>query len=265
MLFQLFSPRALYFLCPPQLTTTVTPLQPTKISAHDGRTTLDPQLSWSGSIGEAIGFGANFDLNSNSKSIYAEAETGIPGGSIETNLEYSEGKYDYQDANARGVYLSVRASNNNKNAFAWFSDAWCPSESRPLKIGAKKIFSVGKDAKIMVKPRYAFDTSTPDVCLGVEKADTRLYLTVSPEDQNLLVSSKIRNAVEAAVKVGRKEGFMSASLEKPVGHFGVSKLTMQSDDVELLVNKDGWKARVSLSKPFLNSEPTLSFSKTFSA
>lgn len=143
------------------------------------------------------------------------------------------------------------------------------AKAEALKIGGKRIFDVF-DTKLMVEPRYNFEKGEGDVVLGVEKvhedeSDTRVYLTASQQDQNLLVQHT-RDSTTAAVKAGTSNGFMRASLKHDFPDLGSVKATITSDDIDLELKQDGWTAGASvpLEGLGLNSEPTVRFSKKLS-
>jgi hypothetical protein len=189
-----------------------------------------------------------------------------------THAEYSEGMYPYDSEGQRGVYLTVEAKNEDENTFAWASgDVSLAPNAEVLKLGAKRIFTMDSGTKLMVEPRYNFgEKGVPDVVLGVEKAhddesDTRVYLTASQKDQNVMIQHT-RDATTAAVKAGISDGFMRASLQQDFDNIGSLKATLTSKDVDLELAQDGWKAgvNVGLEGLSLESEPTVRFSKTLS-
>lgn len=188
------------------------------------------------------------------------------------HAEYSEGLYPYDSEGQRGVYLTVEAKNEDENTFAWASgDASLSPNAELLKLGAKRIFSMDSGTKLMVEPRYNFDKGgVPDVVFGVEKehddeSDTRVYLTASQQDQNVMVQHT-RDATTASVKAGTSSGFMRATLKQDVENIGTIKATLTSKDVDLELQQDGWKAgvNVGLEGLSLQSEPKVRFSKTLS-
>ena len=140
-----------------------------------------------------------------------------------------------------------------------------------LKLGAKRIFDIKSGTKAMVEPRYNFEGGgIPDIVLGVEKehdddSDTRVYLTASKEDQNIMIQHT-RDATTASVKAGTSNGFMRATLKRDFQDVGSVKATLTSKDVDLELKQNGWTAGVSvgLEGLSLDSEPTVRFSKTIS-
>lgn len=189
---------------------------------------------------------------------------------LRTHAEYSEGKYDYDSEGKRGVYLTVEAKNEDENTFAWASgDLSLTPKAELLKVGAKRIFDMNSGTKLMVEPRYNH-RGVPDVVLGVEKehddeSDTRVYLTASQEDQNVMIQHT-RDATTASVKAGTSNGFMRASLKQDFENIGALKATLTSKDVDLELQQDGWTAgvNVGLEGLSLDSEPTVRFSKKLS-
>ena len=201
------------------------------------------------------------------KSIWAQHHTDIGDWTLKSRAEYSERKYDYPDS-GKGLYLSLEANDDEESTFVWASAGACLSEVRPLKLGGKKIMELDSGSKVMIEPRYNFESGA-DVCLGfesdAEQHDTRAYLTLSGDDQNLKVVRKINDSNTASVKVGTAQGFMSASLTTDhVGDMGSTKLTVKSDSVDVELHKDGWMAGMNVRRPFLNSEPSIRFRKKFS-
>lgn len=190
-----------------------------------------------------------------------------------THAEYSEGKYDYDSEGQRGVYLTVEAKDEDEKTFAWVSgDVSLTPKAELLKLGAKRIFDVQSDTKLMLEPRYNVGRGgAPDVVLGVEKvhddgSDTRAYLTASKEDQNLMVQYT-RDDTTMSVKAGIANGFMRASLKQNIENIGSIKATLTSDDIDLELKQDGWTAGVNVGLAgglSLESEPKVRFSKTLS-
>lgn len=233
-----------------------------------------PRLSVDGSQG-AFDYGASLDapddwtdILTSPKSIWAQGtslDVMDSGWSLKGRAEYTEGKYDYP--NGRGVYLTVEAKDEDSTFFGWFSGHACAEEKKPsaLKIGSKKLFDLndGSSSKIMVEPRYDFEDGLPDLCLGYERDETlRAYLTVSPEDQNIKVIQSVNDYNTLSAKVGRRSGFVSASLHN-YSDLGRTKITITRDsaDVELTTD-DGWMAGFHLAERS-TSEPLVRFRKTF--
>lgn len=189
-----------------------------------------------------------------------------------THAELSEGKYDYDSPDKRGVFLAVEVKNEDEDTFAWFSgDLSFTPKAEALKLGAKRIFNL-KDSgtKLMVEPRYNFGERIPDVVFGVEKehddeSDTRVYLTASQQDQNVMIQHT-RDAITASVKAGTSEGFMRATLKQTFEDIGSVQATLTSKDVDLELKQNGWTAGVNLGLEglSLDSEPKVRFSKTIS-
>jgi hypothetical protein len=231
---------------------------------------ITPKLAYKGShSGVNVGASIDHDL---SKTAFVEKKLDISGWNLRTHAEYSEGIYPYDSEGQRGVYLTVEAKNEDENTFAWASgDVSLSPNAELLKLGAKRVFNMDSGIKLMVEPRYNFEKEGgPDVVLGVEKvhddeSDTRVYLTASQKDQNLMIQHS-RDATTASIKAGISNGFMRASLKQDFENIGSLKATLTSKDVDLELSQDGWKAgvNVDLEGLSLESEPTVRFSKTLS-
>merc|ERR1712161_9718 len=172
-----------------------------------------------------MGYGASVDVSSDllPKSIWGQTTTNISGWNLKTRAEYTEGKYDHSTTDKKGVYVTA------------------------------------EDAKFMISPRYGFESNSAKVVLGIEKDETKVYVTASLEDQDVKIMHKIDEDNTASIKAGRS-GFISASLENK-GEFGSTTGTVTSDDVDIEVQKDGWVAGISASKPFTDAQPAVRFSK----
>ena len=233
------------------------------------KSALAPKLSVGGDL-SGIQVGADVDIGLNvlnsKKSIWGQKSLDVAGWTVKAKAEYSEGKYNYPDDSGRGVYLSVEANDEGKSSFAWVSGDVCASGVQPLKVGGKKIVST-PGGKFMVEPRYNFANNGADVCLGYEReaddSDTRVYLTVSKNDQNVKIVQTVNDDLTASVKVGTSSGFMYAKLQKK-SSAGGSTVTLTSDNLDLQLNQDGWTAGMSLPYPYWQSEPQVRFSKKFS-
>ena len=244
-----------------------------QLSVADGsfdsvQSALAPKLGIAGSSGP-VTWGVELDeigpdVMGSPKSIWGQTSTNVGGFAVKSRAEYTAGKYDYASESGSGVYLTVEAEDADQGTFAWFSGQ-VPlggGPPGPLKVGAKKIFVLGDGAKVMIEPRYGAEDG-PDVCVGYESdAVGKAYLTVSGSDQNIKIMRDIDDSNSASVKVGRS-GFISASLTND-STMGTTSVNLQSSSMDLSLEKDGWMAGMSLSAPYLEAEPQVTFRKTFS-
>lgn len=223
------------------------------------KSALAPEVTYQGSY-EGVEYGASVDVSSDllPKSIWGQTTTNISGWNLKTRAEYTEGKYDHSTTDKKGVYVTAEVTNEEEDAFFWGSGTVSAEDVSPLKLGAKKVFDT-EDAKFMISPRYGFESNSAEVVLGIEKDETKVYVTASLEDQDVKIMHKIDEDNTASIKAGRS-GFISASLENK-GEFGSTTVTVTSDDVDIEVQKDGWVAGISASKPFTDAQPAVRFSK----
>jgi len=224
---------------------------------------LAPEIAFSGDSDD-IEYGGSVDFASESmpKSIWGKKSTSAGGWNLDAKVEVSQGKYEFGDDEDAGAYVTLNGSDEEKETFVWGSGYASKAGASALKIGAKKVFS-GENGKVMVSPRYDADTNTPEVVLGVEKDDTRAYLTLSEEEQDLLVTHKINDDNSASIKAG-VSGFISASLTNE-SEVGTTVVTVTPDDVDVEISKDGWTAGISSSDSITNlatAEPSVRFSKS---
>jgi flagellar basal body rod protein FlgF len=170
----------------------------------------------------------------------------------------THGKYDF-DGEDTGAYVSVQGNTDDEEAFVWGSAAISKGDVKALKVGGKKI--IGTDAgRIMVAPRYNFETSSAKVVLGFEKDDTNAYLTVSEDDKDLLVEQTIDDANSATLKLGTS-GFIAATLTNE-SDLGSTKLTLTTDEIDVEIKSDGWVAGMSCDKNLVNASPEIRFGKS---
>jgi len=223
---------------------------------------MEPVVKFSGES-EGVEYGGSVDLASEGlpKSIWGQKSSSIIGGwNLKTKVELSQGRYDF-DGEDSGAYLAVEGSDEAEETYVWGSGHAAKSGFRALKVGAKRIIDTD-GGKFMVAPRYNFKTSTPKVCVGFEKDDTSAYLTLSEDEQNLLVEQKLDGDNSAKVKAGT-EGFISASVTNE-SDIGSTTVTVTQDEVDIEVKKDGWVTGIACARSLEDVEPTVRFSKTLS-
>mmetsp|Transcript_51429 Transcript_51429/g.58279 ORF Transcript_51429/g.58279 Transcript_51429/m.58279 type:complete len:273 (+) Transcript_51429:76-894(+) len=225
---------------------------------------LAPTLSFAGET-EGIEYGVDADFSdptvSIPKKLWGKKSTQAGGWTLDAKVEASHQAYDFDDNEDAGAYVTVNGADEAKETFVWGSGAASKAGVKPLRVGAKKIFE-SEAAKFMISPRYDAETGVAEVVLGVEKDDTKAYLTLSEEEQDLLVQHQINDDNSATLKAGAT-GFISASLTND-SDIGTTVVTVTPDDVDVEVSKDGWTmgvACVAEVRGLANAKPNIRFSK----
>jgi len=218
---------------------------------------LAPQITFEGDV-EGVEYGASMDVTKlGVPKVWGQLNSEVSGWNLKTRAEYTEGEYDYGAEGRKGVYVTVKGNNEEKDTFIWGSVAISTDNATPLKVGAKKVFETD-NGKFMVAPRYEFEDSTATVVLGYEKNDTSVFLSASQDSQDVKVTHKIDDENTASIK-GGSTGFLSASLENE-SEFGTTKVTLSPDSADVELEKDGWMAGFS-SALSLDAEPSVRFRK----
>jgi len=225
---------------------------------------LAPALSFAGDT-EGIEYGGSADFSDPTgqipKKIWGKKSTQAGGWTLDAKVEASHQAYEFDDDEDAGAYVTVNGADEAKETFVWGSGAASKAGVKPLRVGAKKIFD-SEAAKFMISPRYDAETGVAEVVLGVEKDDTKAYLTVSEEEQDLLVEHQINDDNSATLKAGAT-GFISASLTND-SDIGTTVVTVTPGDIDVEVSKDGWTMGVNCDgnvKNLASAEPNIRFSK----
>jgi len=212
-----------------------------------------------------IEFGGSADFSDPTvkipKKFWGRTSTQAGGWTLDAKVEASHQAYDFGDEEDVGAYVTVNGADEDKETFFWASGAASKAGVNPLKVGAKKIFD-SEAAKFMISPRYDAETGVAEVVLGVEKDDTKAYLTVSEEEQEVMIEHQINDDTSAKIKARYAE-LVSASLTHD-SDIGTTTLTVTPDDVDVEVSKDGWAMGVKCDgniKNLASAEPTVRFSK----
>uniref|UniRef100_A0A7S4ABW9 Uncharacterized protein n=1 Tax=Pseudo-nitzschia australis TaxID=44445 RepID=A0A7S4ABW9_9STRA len=222
------------------------------------KSALSPTVSFEGES-NGMEYGTSVDLSSDDgipKSFWGQKRSSVKGWNIKTRAEVSQGKYF--EGEDLGVYVTVDGNDEDEETFVWASGFVKKGDAQVLKVGAKRVIETDA-GKFMVAPRYAFDTSTPTVCLGFKKDDTKAYLTLAEAEKTLLVKQQINEDNSASIK-GGCSGFIAATLTNE-SDLGSTTVTLTEDDIDVEIQKDGWVAGIKSSKS-LDSEPAIRFSKS---
>jgi len=225
---------------------------------------LAPVLSFSGETDD-IEFGGSADFSDPTskipKKIWGKKSTQAGGWTLDAKVEASHQEYDFDDEEDAGAYVTVNGADEAKETFVWGSGAASKAGVKPLRVGAKKIFD-SEAAKFMISPRYDAETGVAEVVLGVEKDDTKAYLTLSEEEQDLMVEHQINDDNSAKIKAGAT-GFISASLTND-SDIGTTVVTVTPGDIDVEISKGGWVMGVNCDgniKNLAGAEPNIRFSK----
>jgi len=228
---------------------------------------LTPEVSFTGETDD-IDFGGNIDFSDPTvkipKKIWGKVSKQTTSGwTLDAKVEASHQAYDFGDGEETGAYVTVNGADEDKETFVWASGAASTAGVTPLRVGAKKIFD-SESAKYMISPRYDAETGVAEVVLGVEKDDTKAYLTVSEEEQDVMIDHQINDDTSAKIKLSvPRAGLVLASLTHD-SDIGTTTVTVTPDDVDIEVSKDGWAMGVNCAdsiKNLASSEPTVRFSK----
>jgi len=214
-----------------------------------------------------IEFGGSADFSDPTvkipKKFWGRTSTQAGGWTLDAKVEASHQAYDFGDEEDVGAYVTVNGADEDKETFFWASGAASKAGVNPLKVGAKKIFD-SEAAKFMISPRYDAETGVAEVVLGVEKDDTKAYLTVSEEEQDVMIDHQINDDTSAKIKLSvPRAGLVLASLTHD-SDIGTTTVTVTPDDVDIEVSKDGWAMGVNCAdsiKNLASAEPTVRFSK----
>jgi len=228
---------------------------------------LSPELSFTGETDDvAFGMGATFaDISDSTakipKTFWVSKSTQAGGWTLDAKVEASHQAYDFgDDGEDTGAYVTLNGADEAKKTFVWGSGAASKAGVTPLKVGAKKVFDIfdSDAAKLMISPRYDAETGVAEVVVGVEKDDTKAYLTLSEEEQDVLVEHQINDDTAATLKAGVASGFISASVTND-SDLGTTVLEITPEGVDVEIKKDGWKAGFFCVRGA--GEPTIRFSK----